>query len=81
MRLFNFLFSLASIMAVAVADSPNSVITPGIGDNVYAGKDLSITWNPSTSGPVTLTLRFGAADSLSRGTEIASESHLNSIFG
>jgi hypothetical protein len=72
MRLFGFLFTFAAVIGAAVADAPNAILSPAYGQNIPAGQTLSITWTPTTPGPITLTLRFGAANSLSSGTEIAS---------
>ena len=53
------------------ASGPNPIINPGDGASIAAGKTTTITWTPTTSGPVTLTLRYGSSQNLAAGTVIA----------
>jgi hypothetical protein len=76
MRFFSLCFAL-----VAVANAANTIINPELGYNIYAPESLPIKWTPDTPGPVTLTLRFGAANSLAQGTQIASKSIFSPSFG
>jgi hypothetical protein len=78
MRLFGILYTLAAVVGTAIADA-NPILTPAYGQNILAGQPLSITWTPTSPGPITLTLRFGATNSLSSGTEIASRLYLLSM--
>jgi hypothetical protein len=73
MRLFGILYTLAAVIGAAVADAANPILTPAYGQNTLAGQSLSITWTPTSPGPITLSLRFGSTSSLSSPTEIASE--------
>ena len=66
---------IASLVAAVVAQSngANPFNIPTGGYQLTAGKAQTFTWNPTTSGPVTLTLRSGASSSLDKGTVIASK--------
>lgn len=71
MRFLDILLTFFAIITPYVVQAANTISVPTAGDNVMAGDDLKIKWTPSTKGKITLTLRFGAANSLSQGTEIA----------
>jgi hypothetical protein len=73
MRLFGILYTLAAVIGAAAADAANPILTPAYGQNTVAGQSLSITWTPTSPGPITLSLRFGSTSSLSSPTEIARE--------
>ena len=67
------LTNLALLVASAVAQSSsaNPFNIPNGGYALIAGKASTITWKPTTSGSVTLTLREGANSNLNKGTVIA----------
>jgi len=53
--------AVASALVTPVGTNPsgNSIIKPGLGEIVPAGKPYTITWTPTTAGPVTLLLLRG----------------------
>lgn len=67
MRSFTTIFGVlaAAITAVSAYTTPvgtpvgNPIFTPGLNQVVPAGKPFEITWNPTTSGTVTLVLLRG----------------------
>ena len=67
------LTNLALLVASAIAQSSNAnpFNIPNGGYALTAGQASTITWKPTTSGSVTLTLREGANSDLSKGTVIA----------
>ena len=72
MRLAPF-SALAYLLAAVVAQTSTGPNPPTVssGFMVTAGQPATLTWTPTTSGPVTLTLRSGAASNLNQGTVIA----------
>ncbi|KAK0510821.1 hypothetical protein JMJ35_006373 [Cladonia borealis] len=66
--------ALACLLAAVVAQTSTGPNPPTVssGFTVTAGQPATLTWTPTTSGPVTLTLRSGAASDLNTGTVIAS---------
>ena len=76
------LTSLALFVASAIAQSSNAnpFNIPNGGYMLTAGQPSTITWKPTTSGTVTLTLREGANSDLSKGTVIARTSASFSSF-
>lgn len=65
---------LACLIATAVAQSGGTSNPPTVPSSfmITAGQPATFTWKPTTSGPVSLTLRSGAASDLNKGTPIAS---------
>jgi hypothetical protein len=49
----------AWVTPVGTTPSGNSIIKPGLAEIVPAGKPYTITWDPTTAGPVTLLLLRG----------------------
>jgi len=70
---FALCYSIACLMTAAIAQTSSSASPPTVSDGymVTAGKPSTFTWTPTTQGPVTLTLRSGAASDLNKGTVIA----------
>ena len=70
---FAALSALACLLAAVVAQTGTGPNPPTVssGFMVTAGQPATLTWTPTTSGPVTLTLRSGAASDLNKGTVIA----------
>lgn len=67
------LASLALTVASTIAQGSgaNPFNIPNGGYMLTAGQSSTITWKPTTSGSVTLTLREGANSDLNKGTVIA----------
>ena len=61
------------MIAAAVAQGGTKANPPTVPSDysVTAGQPSTFTWKPTTQGPVTLTLRSGAASDLNKGTVIA----------
>lgn len=85
----HFLKTIGSLLLVAAtalaANGPNAFNVPAGGYNVQAGSSLTLSWNPTTSGTVTLQLRFGNPGALDPGSLIAgtyflSPHFLNTLF-
>lgn len=72
MRLAPF-SALACLLTAVVAQTSTGPNPPTVSSDfmVTAGQPATLTWSPTTSGPVTLTLRSGAASDLNTGTVIA----------
>jgi len=62
---------LAAALATVVS-AQNAFNVPSGGYSLKAGSPTTFTWSPTTSGTVTLQLRYGASSTLSAGTTIAS---------
>ncbi|KAF2665140.1 hypothetical protein BT63DRAFT_85878 [Microthyrium microscopicum] len=71
MRFFTLAISAVSLLAGYVAAENNPIIFPGQGAAIQAGTAVEIKWTPTTTGPVTLTLRFGSSANLATGAPIA----------
>lgn len=70
---FTLFTNIACVIATAVAQTSPMANPPTIPIDytVTTGTPSTFTWNPTTQGPVTLTLRSGAASNLNKGTVIA----------
>lgn len=70
----SLILALASALA-AVAQEPTgpNAFTYAEGDmfQATAGEPVTITWDPTTEGTVSLILRSGASSNLAEGTPIA----------
>lgn len=69
--LFSAFALVAGLAAAVAAQSTENPFTVDSSFMVTAGQSSTITWTPTTQGPVTLTLRDGAASDLNKGTVIA----------
>lgn len=70
---FRFATLVALLSAqLALAANPNPFNVPQGGWTATAGKPLDLSWQPTTSGTVTLVLRNGASNNLNKGVTIAS---------
>ncbi|KAK0917252.1 hypothetical protein LTR91_007334 [Friedmanniomyces endolithicus] len=67
----SFILTLLGSPLLALAQSANPFKIP-TNFSATAGQPLSLNWNPTTSGTVTLVLRSGASSDLAAGTVIAS---------
>ncbi|KAK0848937.1 hypothetical protein LTR03_005502 [Friedmanniomyces endolithicus] len=67
----SFILTLLGAPLLALAQSANPFKIP-TNFSATAGQPLSLNWNPTTSGTVTLVLRSGASSDLAAGTVIAS---------
>ena len=68
------LSALASLAAAATGANPFNI--PSEGYSFETGQPTTLTWEPTTSGTVTLKLQWGAVMTTNSGTTIASESPL-----
>lgn len=72
MRFFTALLVAASAALASAFTQPdyskppqgNSILTPGLQQQVPVGKPFEITWNPTTKGPVTLVLLRGPSNNV-----------------
>ncbi|KAF9895100.1 hypothetical protein FE257_000002 [Aspergillus nanangensis] len=72
MRLFGaFAFSTLVALATAYTDpdysqnpSGNPILKPGLGELVAAGEPYTITWTPTTKGPISLVLLRGPSENV-----------------
>ena len=62
--------TVAAGQATSTAN-PFKIPTSGIAGS--AGQPLTLSWNPTTSGTVSLILRSGSSNNLNSGTPIASK--------
>lgn len=70
-----FAFALvAGLAACVAAQSTENPFNVDSSFMVTAGQPSTVKWTPTTQGPVTLTLRSGAASDLNKGTVIACRS-------
>lgn len=70
--LFTRSFIAALLSAVASAQSnANPFKNPVGGRQAAAGQSLTLEWNPTTDGTVSLILRSGSSGNLAEGTPIA----------
>lgn len=68
----SLLFALAApYLVIAQSGNENTFIIPTTGLQATAGEPLSLKWNPTTSGTVSLILRSGSSNNLAEGTTIA----------
>ncbi|KAL3475353.1 Ser-Thr-rich glycosyl-phosphatidyl-inositol-anchored membrane family-domain-containing protein [Aspergillus californicus] len=65
-------FIALSAIATLVAARENPFSIPGSGYEFTAGEPTTLTWEPTTDGPVTLKLQWGTAFTSSSGTTLAS---------
>ena len=67
------LLCITKVVGVVIAQTGSKANPPTVPStySVTAGKPSTFTWKPTTQGPVTLTLRSGAASDLNTGTVIA----------
>jgi len=71
-------FAVAALAAVAAANSKaNPFNIPTDGYTFKAGQATTITWDPTTSGTVTLRLQWGAVTTANSGTALACKSYIN----
>jgi hypothetical protein len=56
--------AVASIASLVAAQAPNPISSPTAGDVIEAGKPVTIAWNPTSGGKITLTLRSGNQNAL-----------------
>lgn len=56
--------AVASIASLVAAQAPNPITSPTAGDVIEAGKPVTIAWNPTSGGKITLSLRSGDQDAL-----------------
>ncbi|KAK5677351.1 hypothetical protein LTS10_009921 [Elasticomyces elasticus] len=68
----SFILLLAAPFLAYAQGSANPFNVPNGGYSVTAGSPTDLTWNPTTSGTVTLILRSGPSSNLIAGTVIAS---------
>lgn len=62
--------AVASIASFVAAQAPNPITSPTAGDVIEAGKPVTIEWNPTSGGKITLTLRSGNGDALTTDATI-----------
>jgi hypothetical protein len=78
---FLFYAVLATLAALAAAQSANPFNIPKGGYSFKAGAPTALSWKPTTKGPVTLILQWGQKMTPSTGITIACElswpSHLS----
>jgi hypothetical protein len=67
--LFTTLLISAFSLLVSAQSGANPIVP--IEGSINAGQPLTIKWQPNTQGTVSLTLRWGAAQNLEKGTPIA----------
>lgn len=65
----SILYALASATLAWAQSNPFTVPSGGL--NASAGQSLTLKWNPTTQGTVSLYLREGASSNLNNGTAIA----------
>ncbi|KAK5742653.1 hypothetical protein LTR17_003185 [Elasticomyces elasticus] len=68
----SFILLLAAPFLAYAQSAANPFNVPNGGYSVTAGSPTDLTWNPTTSGTVTLILRSGPSSNLIAGTVIAS---------
>jgi len=56
--------AIASIASLVAAQAPNPISSPTAGDVIEAGKPVTIEWNPTSGGKITLSLRSGNQNAL-----------------
>ncbi|KAL8866549.1 MAG: hypothetical protein Q9174_006238 [Haloplaca sp. 1 TL-2023] len=67
---YSILYTASSLLALAVAQNRPNPFTLEPGFMINAGEPTTITWTPTTDGPVTIRLRQGASSNLEEGTDI-----------
>lgn len=79
---FSDVSSIACFIVAVVAQSSSTANPPTVPSSysVTAGQPSTFTWKPTTNGPVTLTLRSGAASDLNTGTVIACKQSIVTRF-
>ena len=75
MRFLNTIFvALSTLLALAFAqDGGNPINYPTAGSQVQPGDTVTITWDPTTPGTVSLVLRMGPSENLVDVDTIVSE--------
>lgn len=75
MRFLTLAFGLLATFSLSAAQTStskdNAFITPASGAELTAGSATTITWNPTTSGTVSLRLQWGATTVATDGVAIA----------
>jgi hypothetical protein len=74
---FSTVLCTVGAFAAAVLAGENPIYHPDGTDMITAGSPYNITWNPTTSGKITLTLRQGESTNLDTIGVIASKITLN----
>jgi len=64
MRFFTATFTVIGALATAVLAAENPITKPDGSEPIVAGKSYTVTWEPTTEGPVTLKLRQGPSTNL-----------------
>ncbi|KAI5308381.1 hypothetical protein KEM55_005867 [Ascosphaera atra] len=54
---YSYIFSVLAATAALAGKVDNAINIPRDGYNIEAGKDTTLTWNPSTDGTVTIKLQ------------------------
>lgn len=62
-----------AVVPVDASLGDNPISSPTLGDEFKAGKPVTIVWNPTTGGTVSLRLRKGDESNLDAVTEITSK--------
>jgi len=70
----SLLLTLVSAPLMVYAQNANPFNIPTSGLSASAGQPLTLSWNPTTQGTVSLILRSGASSDLASGNTIACES-------
>jgi hypothetical protein len=66
------LLAFAQSQETSNGSNPFNIPTESL--NTEAGETLNLTWKPTTEGTVTIYLRSGASNALSKGVAIACKS-------
>ncbi|EED16053.1 GPI anchored protein, putative [Talaromyces stipitatus ATCC 10500] len=77
MRLLSIAFGLLATLSLSAAQTSsnpkeNAFIVPSAGAQFTAGTTTTLTWNPTTSGTISLRLQWGATTVATDGVVIAS---------
>jgi hypothetical protein len=75
MRFLTLAFGLLATFSLSAAaqtsTTENAFITPSSGAELTAGSTTTITWNPTTSGTVSLRLQWGETTVATDGVAVA----------
>lgn len=73
MRFLTLAFGLLATFSLSAAQTSNenAFITPSSGAELTAGSTTTLTWNPTTSGTVSLRLQWGETTVATDGIVVA----------
>lgn len=67
----SILYIAGSVVGLAAAQEKANPFTLPPGFMITAGQPITITWDPTTQGTVSIRLRAGASSNLEEGTVVA----------